>query len=106
MDKRPLSHKGKPSVWSVVQLALSLCALVATSVAAILWNPIDADFINRADKAGWDESMLLPHQMELSFVLDASVLATFVVVVTAIIGALTSRRRANATQPANPSAIA
>ena len=106
MDKRPSSHKGKPSVWSVVQLVLSLCALVATSVAAILWNPIDADFISRADKAGWDESMLLPHQMELSFVLDVSVQATFVVVVTAIIGALTSRRRANATQPANPSAVA
>ena len=106
MDKRPSSHKGKPSVWSVVQLVLSLCALVATSVAAILWNPIDADFINRADNAGWDESVLLPHQMELSLVLNASVLATFAVVVTAIIGALTSRRRANATQPANPSAIA
>ena len=106
MDKRPLSHKGKPSVWSVVQLVLSLCALVATSVAAILWNPIDADFINRADNAGWDESMLLPHQMELSLVLNASVLATFVVVVTAIIGVLASRRRTNATQPGNPSAIA
>ncbi len=106
MDKRPSSHKGKPSALSVVQLALSLCALVATSVAAILWYPIDADIINRADNAGWDESMLLPHQMELSFVLNASVLATFVVVVTAIIGVLASRRRPNATQPANPSAIA
>ena len=92
--------------WSLVQLALSLCALVATSVAAILWNPIDADFINRADNAGWDESVLLPHQMELSLVLNASVLATFVVVVTAIIGVLASRRRTNATLPANPSAIA
>ncbi len=93
MDKRPSSHKGKPSVWSVVQLVLSLCALVATSVAAILWNPIDADFINRADNAGWDESVLLPHQMELSLVLNASVLATFAVVVTAIIGVLGSPSR-------------
>ncbi|WP_459384888.1 hypothetical protein [Arthrobacter humicola] len=79
---------------------------MATSVAAILWNPIDADFINRADNAGWDESVLLPHQMELSLVLNASVLATFAVVVTAIIGVLASRRRANATQPATPSAVA
>lgn len=86
MDKHPSNHFGKPSVLSVVQLALSLCALVATSVAAILWNPIDADIIKRADNAGWDESMLFPHQMELSFVLNASVPATFVVVVTAIIG--------------------
>jgi hypothetical protein len=44
--------------------------------------------------------------MELSLVLNASVLATFGVVVTAIIGVLASRRRPNATQPANPSAIA
>jgi hypothetical protein len=44
--------------------------------------------------------------MELSLVLNASVLATFAVVVTAIIGVLALRRRANATQPANPSAVA
>ena len=55
---------------------------------------------------GGTQSVLLPHQMELSLVLNASVLATFVVVVTAIIGVLASRRRTNATLPANPSAIA
>ncbi|MET3922921.1 hypothetical protein [Arthrobacter sp. UYEF20] len=63
MNKRPTNHPGKPSVLSVVRLVLSLCALATTSVAAILWNPIDADFINRTDNAGWDETMLLRHQI-------------------------------------------
>lgn len=102
MDKRPSSHNEKPSVLSGVQLVLSLCALVATSAAAILWNSIDADFITRADNAGWDETMLLPHQMELSLVLNASVFATFVLVVTAFYGVLASRRRgAKDSQAAN-----
>ena len=41
MNNRPTSHTGRPSVLSVAQLVLSLCALVATSFAATLWNPID-----------------------------------------------------------------
>lgn len=99
MDQRPTNETGKPSVLSVVQLVLSLCALVATGAVAILWNPIDADFINRADNAGWDETMLLPHQTELSLVVNASVLATFVLVVTAFHGVLATRRRAGVRTP-------
>jgi hypothetical protein len=90
-----------PSVLSVVHLVLSLCALVATSAAATLWNPIDTDFITRADNAGWDETMLLPHQMELSLLVNASVLATFVLVVTAFYGVAASRRRAKDSHGAN-----
>lgn len=101
MDQRPTHHTGKPSVLSVVHLVLSLCALVATGAAATLWNPIDTDFITRADNAGWDEAMLLPHQMELSLVVNASVLATFVLVVTAFYGVLASRRRAKVSQAAH-----
>lgn len=101
LDQRPTHHTGKPSVPSVVHLVLSLCALVATSAAATLWNPIDADFINSADNAGWDETMLLPHQMELSLVVNASVLITFVLVVTAFYGMLASRRRARDSHGAN-----
>jgi hypothetical protein len=71
--------------------------LVATGAAATLWNPIDADFITRADNAGWDETMLLPHQTELSLVVNASVLATFFLVVTAFHGLLATRRRAGVT---------
>ena len=101
MDQRPTHHTGKPSVLSVVHLVLSLCALAATSAAALLWNPIDTDFITRADNAGWDETMLLPHQMELSLVVNASVLATFVLVVTAFYGVVASRRRAKDSHGAN-----
>ncbi|MGZ4662071.1 MAG: hypothetical protein ACXVYB_12410 [Arthrobacter sp.] len=73
--------------------------MAATSAAAMMWNPIDADFINRADNAGWDETMLLPHQMELSLVVNASVLATFALVVTAFHGVLASRRRTGVKTP-------
>jgi hypothetical protein len=51
-------------------------AFACSGAAVILRNPIDADFIKRADNAGWDETMLLPHQGELSLVINASVLAT------------------------------
>ncbi|MET3721966.1 hypothetical protein ABIB51_004381 [Arthrobacter sp. UYCu712] len=37
--------------------------------------------------------MLLPHQMELSIVVNTSVLLTLVLVVTAFYGVLASRRR-------------
>jgi hypothetical protein len=94
LDQRSAHHTGKPPVLSVVHLVLSLCALAASSAAAILWNPIDTDFITRADNAGWDMTMLLPHQMELSLVVNASVLISFVLVVTAFYGVLASRRRA------------
>lgn len=40
---------GRGRAW---QKALSLCASVATSFAAIAWNPIDEEFIKRADDAG------------------------------------------------------
>ncbi len=93
LDQRPTNEMGKPPVLSVVHLVLSFCALVTTSAAAILWNPIDIDFITRADNAGWDETMLLPHQMELSLVVNASVLITIVLVVTAFYGVLASHRR-------------
>ncbi len=94
MKKRQTSHAVKPSVLAVAQLVLSLCALVATSFAAVLWNPIDTDFITRADIAGWDDTLLLPHQMELSLVLNASVLASLAVFVVAFFGVMASRRPA------------
>jgi hypothetical protein len=92
MDKHRANQNGKPSAWSVISFILGLCALTTTSLVAILWNPIDEDIINRADAAGWDTSRLLPHQTELSLLINASVLATFVIVVTAFMGMLTSRR--------------
>jgi amino acid transporter len=104
MNIRPTGRAGKPSASSVASFVLGLCALVATSLTAILWHPIDQDLLNRADAAGWDTRMLLPHQTELSLLIDASVLATFVVAVTAFIGMMASRRRAEASAAAHPQA--
>jgi hypothetical protein len=93
LDQYPTHHNEKPLVLSVVYLVVSLCALPTTSAAAILWTPIDTDFITRADNAGWDTTMLLPHQLELSLVVYASVLLTLVLVVTAFCGVLAPHRR-------------
>ena len=105
MKDRPTRNTGKPSALSVVHFVLSLGALTTTSFAAILWNPIDDDFINRADAAGWDMTMLLPHQMELSVLIHASVIATFALVVTAFFGVLASCRRHEVFNAAIPPAI-
>lgn len=102
MNARPIDRAGKPSVSSVVSFVLSLCALVATSLTAILWNPIDQDILNRADTAGWDTRILLPHQTELSILIGASVLATVVVVVAAFIGMMASRRRTKVSATGHP----
>jgi hypothetical protein len=90
---------GKPSAFSVATFVLSLGAWAATSLAALLWNPIDEDFINRADDAGWVESILLPHQMELTLLINASGVATFVLAVTTFFGMLASRRRTDTPTP-------
>lgn len=88
-----LNHNAKPSALSVANLVLSLCTLAATSIAAVLWNAIDADHIARADAAGWDETMLLPHQMELTLVVNASVLGSVVLVVIAFLSMRSRRGR-------------
>ena len=77
---------------SIASFALSLSALLATSLVAIVWNPVDQDILNRADAAGWDTRMLLPHQTELTLLINASVLTTAIVVVAAFVGMMASRR--------------
>lgn len=93
MGNCPSNHNEKPSALSVANLVLSLCTLAATSIAAVLWNAIDADHINRADAAGWDETMLLPHQLELTLAVNASVLGSVVLVVIAFLSMRSRRGR-------------
>lgn len=96
MNTRRTGFAGKPSAGSITSFALSLSALLTTSLVAILWNPIDQDLLNRADAAGWDTRMLLPHQTELTLLINASALATAVVVVAAFVGVLASLRKPEA----------
>lgn len=93
MNTRRTGRAGNPSVASIISFALSVSALVATSLVAIVWNPVDQDLLNRADAAGWDTGVLLPHQTELTLLINASVLATAIGVVAAFVGMTASRRR-------------
>ena len=47
--------------------------------AVVLWWPINMDAIERADDAGWDESLLLPNQ----FTLTAAIVGAWALCVTA-----------------------
>jgi hypothetical protein len=55
----------------------------------VLFAPIDDQFIETADNAGWDARLLLPHQLLLSLTIRGAVLLS--VVVTFVAG-LRSRR--------------
>ncbi|MFF2318240.1 hypothetical protein ACFVTE_18475 [Arthrobacter sp. NPDC058097] len=92
MNRRHTDRVGKPSAASTASFALSLSALFVTSLVAIVWIPVDQDVLSRADAAGWDTRMLLPHQTELTLLIYASVLATAIVVVATFIGLMASRR--------------
>lgn len=44
---------------------MSLLLVALTVITAVTWLPINDAAITRADDAGWDQSMLLPHWMLL-----------------------------------------
>lgn len=70
----------------------SIGAAVLSTVALVLWYPIDMAAIERADDAGWDESLLHPHQFLLTAVLLGTCLCSWV---AAIVTTRTYRSRAS-----------
>ena len=50
-----------PRVLSICSLAAATIMAATALIVAAVWNPIDEAMITRADDAGWDTSMLLPH---------------------------------------------
>ena len=69
----------------LVAFLLALWVTVASTLVAIWWDPIDARLIAAADDAGWDQSLLLPHQQEIWVAIHVAVgLSVFLTVVTFI----------------------
>jgi len=67
-----VAHGGLPG------LVAALGAALLTTVALVLWYPIDMAAIERADDAGWDTTLLHPHQFLLSAVLLGACLYSWV----------------------------
>jgi hypothetical protein len=61
-------------------------------MAAAWWAPIDDRFVEAADNAGWDESLLLSHQMELSLAIEGAVVLSVVLSVLSLLALLRARR--------------
>jgi len=79
----------------LVAFLLSLLVTVASTLVAVWWDPIDARFVTAADDAGWDESLLLPHQQQLWVAIHVAVgLSVFLTVITFL--ALRRARRTEA----------
>ena len=69
----------------LVAFLLSLLVTVASTLVAVWWDAIDARFVTAADDAGWDESLLLPHQQQLWAAVHVAVgLSVFLTVITFI----------------------
>ena len=81
------------SLLALAAFLLSLWVTAATALVAVWWDPIDARLVARADDAGWDQSLLLPHQQELWVAVHVAVgLSVFLTVIT-FIALRRSRRR-------------
>jgi hypothetical protein len=71
---------------------VALLMTVTSTLVAVWWNPIDARFIDAADAAGWDTSLLLPHQTGLTVAVDGALLLSVVLTVVTLVALLRSRR--------------
>ena len=88
----PAQHPGRPTASSVATFVLSLLTSAAALTVAVLWSPIDAEFVTRADEAGWDTSLLLPHQELLTLASYGAVVLSLTLTVVALRAVSASRR--------------
>jgi hypothetical protein len=87
----------RPSLLAVARVVLALLTTATTALVAVWWSAIDDRFIARADDAGWDESLLLPHQMGLTLAIDGAVLLSAVLSVVSFLALLRDRRAGDPT---------
>jgi heme/copper-type cytochrome/quinol oxidase subunit 4 len=77
---------------SLVAFLLALLMTATTALAAVWWNAIDARFVAAADTAGWDESLLLPHQQLLWVAVNGAVVLSVVLTVVTFVALLRAQR--------------
>lgn len=87
--KQVHARRGTPAQYLALLTAVG--AVVLTTIALVLWLPIDQAAIERADDAGWDTSLLLPHQSLLTLVLLGACLCSWL---TAVVNVICLRSRA------------
>ena len=73
---------------------LALLLTVTSTLVAFWWEPIDTRFIEAADDAGWDTSLLLPHQDLLSLGIKGAVLLSVALSTITFLSLRRSRRPA------------
>ena len=61
------------SGWATATFVVTALATALLTLAVVLWWPISMAAIERADDAGWDESLLLPNQ----FLLDLAIMGSW-----------------------------
>ena len=69
-----------PKVLSICSLAAATIMAATALIVAAVWNPIDEAMITRADDAGWDTSMLLPHWQLLWLGINGAMILSVVLV--------------------------
>lgn len=86
-----------PGGRTVTHLSWAFFASVATlalcTLSIILWYPIDQAALADADNAGWDTSLLLPHQFLITIVLLLTWLGSAVAVAASALALRASRRQ-------------
>lgn len=77
---------------ALAALLLALLLTATSTLTAVWWDPIDARTVAAADDAGWDTSLLLPHQQALWLAINGAVLLSVALAVTTFVAVLRSRR--------------
>lgn len=89
-----LTTQRRTSRLPLAAFVLALLLTGTSTLVAVWWEPIDARFIEAADDAGWDTSLLLPHQDLLSLGIRGAVLLSVALSVVTFLALLRSRRTA------------
>lgn len=76
----------------LIAFLLALLMTATTTLVAVGWDAIDTRFVTAADDAGWDASLLLPHQEQLWVAIHVAVALSVVLTVVTFIALPRSRR--------------
>jgi hypothetical protein len=86
----------RPALLPAATFLVALLLTAASGAVAVWWSAIDQRFIEAADDAGWDQSLLLPHQTGLTVAVDGALLLSIALSVMSFVGLIRSR------QPGSP----